>query len=152
MLADAGLPEPYWEKAFCLACLIRDIMPNSTKDGVTREAYFKWYGLMFDYSTLRVFGSRAYALNHIRLKDYGSRSVPGIYVGYKQSNPITYEYELYLPSKNVFITSGDVIFCEHVGRSEPERLLPPIMEITNTETHDVEQYQYLLVDTIHIGQ
>ena len=149
MLADAGLPEPYWEKAFCLACLIRDIMPNSTKDGVTREAYFKWYGLMFDYSTLRVFGSRAYALNHIRLKDYGSRSVPGIYVGYKQSNPITYEYELYLPSKNVFITSGDVIFCEHVGRSEPERLLPPIMEITNTESHDVEQYQYL-VDTIHM--
>ena len=149
MKADAGLPEPYWEKAFCQACLIRDIMPNSTKDGVTREAYFKWYGLIFDYSTLRVFGSRAYALNHIRLKDYGSRSVPGIFVGYKQSNQITYEYEIYIPSKNVFVTSGDVIFCEHVGRSEPERLLPPIMEITDTKDFDVDQYQYL-VDTIHM--
>ena len=28
----------------------------------------------------------------------------------------------------------------------------PNMEITNTETHDVEQYQYLIVDTSHIGQ
>ena len=118
-------------------------MPNSTKDGVTREAYYKWYGLMFDYSTLRIFGSRAYAFNHIRIEDCGSRSVPGIYVGYKQSNQVTYEYEIYIPSKNVFITSGDVIFSEHVGRSEPERFLPPIMEITDTKAYYVEKYQYL---------
>ena len=61
-------------------------------------------------------GCRAYALNHITKKDFGARSVAGIFVGMKPNNPITYDYELYLPAKNVFVTSGDVIFCEHIGR------------------------------------
>ena len=148
MLEAAGLPEPYWEVAFCYAVLIRNILPNSVDGGYVREAYFKWYGLTFDYSLLRVFGARAYALNHIRLKDYGSRSVPGIFVGFKQTNPITTDYCIYLPSKNVFITSGDVMFNEHVGRAQPERLLPPLIDLPDLDAIDVSKYQDL-VDTVH---
>ena len=45
------------------------------------------------------------------------------------------------------MTSGDVLFCEHVSRTEPERLLPPIAEIKDAALHE-RDYQYL-VDTIH---
>jgi hypothetical protein len=148
MLQSAGLPEPYWECAFCYAVLIRNILPNQVSSGYVREAYFQWYGLTFDYSLLRVFGSRAYALNHIRLKDYGNRSVPGIFVGFKQQNAITTDYRIYLPSKNVFVDTSDVMFNEHVGRAQPERLLPPLIDLPTSATLDVSKYQDL-VDTVH---
>jgi hypothetical protein len=64
MLEAAGLPEPYWEVAFCYAVLIRNILPNSVDGGYVREAYFKWY-VTFDFNLLRVFGIGAYAFNHI---------------------------------------------------------------------------------------
>ena len=117
---------------------------------MVREAYFLWYGVMFNYSRLRTFGSRAYAINHVGLKDYGARSVAGIFVGFNQSAPDSIAYELYLPQKNVFVTSGDVVFCEHTGRSEPERLLPPhLMLLDGVGTLDAKDYQHL-VDTIHL--
>ena len=149
MMSAAGLPEPYWEKALGYALLILDCMPNKSCTGFVREAYFLWYGLTFDYSLLRTWGSRAYALNHVRAKDYGERSVPGIFVGFKQDTPITYEYEIYIPTKHVFVTSGDVIFSEHIDRSEPERLLPPTLTHPNAANDlQVKDYQNL-VDTIH---
>jgi hypothetical protein len=125
-------------------------MPNQTSTGFVREAYFLWYGLTYDYSRLRTWGCRAYALNHIRGKDYGHRSVAGIFVGMKPENPVTCDYEIYLPAKDVFVTSGDVIFCEHVGRQEPERLLPPLLSLPESSTPlRAEDYQNL-VDTIHM--
>jgi hypothetical protein len=63
---------------------------------------------------------------------------------------ITIEYEIFLPHKNKFITTGDAIFCEHVGRSEPERLLPPITEVTKTPL-DPADFQHL-VDTVHYDE
>ena len=48
------------------------------------------------------------------------------------------------------MTTGDVIFCEHVGRKEPERLLPPSLSLPESLTSlRVEDYQDL-VDTIHM--
>ncbi|NDF27778.1 MAG: transposase, partial [Nitrosopumilaceae archaeon] len=150
MMHHAGLPEPYWEKATNHACLIRNIMPNQTQNGFVREAYYLWYGLVYDYSRLRTWGSRAYALNHVQGKNFLDRSVPGIFVGMKPQNPISYDYELYIPAKNVFITSGDVIFCEHVGRTEPERLLAPKVTLRESDQPcRPEDFSYL-VDTIHM--
>jgi hypothetical protein len=150
MMAAAGLPDPYWEKASRYAVLLRCIMPNQSASGFVREAYFLWYGLTFDYSRLRTWGCRAYALNHIRDKDYGHRSVAGIFVGMKPDNPVTLDYEIYLPAKDVFVTSGDVIFCEHVGRLEPERLLPPVLSLPESSSAlRVEDFQNL-VGTIHM--
>ena len=151
MMTHAGLPDNYWEKAISYACLIRNIMPNATMHGYTREAYFKWYGLMFDYSRLRTWGSRAYALHHITYKDFRTKSTPGIFVGMAQDD-IQYQYELFLPNAGAgtFITSGDVIFCEHVTRGEPERLLPPISMVPkDLAPTNIEDYQYL-VDTVHV--
>ena len=150
MLAAAGLPDPYWEKASRHAVLMRCIMPNQTATGFVREAYYLWYGLTYDYSRLRTWGCRAYALNHQREKDYGHRSIAGIFVGMKPENPVTCDYEIYLPAKDIFVTTGDVVFCEHVGRSEPERLLPPSMSLPESiSSLRVVDYQSL-VDTIHM--
>ena len=57
MLVTAGFPEPYWEVTVSYAVLIRIILPDQVDGGYVREAYFKWYGLTFDYGLLRVFGS-----------------------------------------------------------------------------------------------
>ena len=150
MLAGAGLPDPYWERASRHAVLLRNIMPNQTSDGFVREAYFLWYGLTYDYSRLRTWGCRAYALNHIREKDYGNRSVSGIFVGMNPDNAITRDYEIYLPTKDKFVTTGDVLFCEHVGRLEPERLLPPSLSLPDSAAKlDAKDYQNL-VDTVHL--
>jgi len=150
MLDAAGLPDPYWKKATAYAVLLRNIMPNQTIDGYVREAYFKWYGLTYDYSRLRTWGCRAYVMNHVRDSDYGARSVEGIFVGMNPRNPVTYEYDIYIPAKNLFVTSGDVIFCEHVGRKEPERLLPPILSLKGScERLNVKDYQEL-IDTVHM--
>ena len=150
MLQGANLPDPYWEKGNRYATLIRNILPNRSATGMVREAYFLWYGVMFDYSRLRTFGSRAYAINHIGLKDYGARSVAGIFVGFKETAPYSSQYEIYLPKKNVFVTSGDVVFCEHTGRSEPERLLPPHLMLPDGHgTLDANDFQHL-VDTVHL--
>ena len=148
MMMSAGLPPPYWEMASRHACLILDIQPNRTKTGWAREAYFLWTGLMFDYNMLRVFGSRCYALNHVGVKDFGDKSVEGISVGLKASL-VTRDHSIFLPAKNKFITTGDAIFCEHVGRAEPERLLPPIMRIPDVDTPLASSdYQYL-VGSVH---
>ena len=151
MMLHAGLPEPYWEKATSYALRLLDIMPNQGHNGWARKAYFLWYGLTFDYSRLRTWGSRTYAINHITAKDYGPRSETGIFVGLKPGVQVTIDYEIYLPHKNTFVTTGDAIFCEHVGRSEPERLLPPIMEADIGKPLNPENYQQL-VDTVHYDE
>jgi hypothetical protein len=89
-------------------------------------------------------------MNHITKKDYGKQSATVIFVGMKPQNPLTYDYEIYLPATDVFVTSGDVIFCEHVSRSEPERLLPPFTSLSDiSRPLEVADYQYL-VDTVHL--
>jgi len=106
---------------------------------------------VFDYSRLRTWGSRAYALHHTTYKDFRTKSTPGIFVGMIQSD-IQYQYELFLPNAGAgtFITSGDVIFCEHVTRGEPKRLLPPISMVPkDLAPTKIEDYQYL-VDTVHV--
>jgi len=149
MMVHAGLPDPYWEEATRYAALITNIVPNQTDSGWAREAYYLWTGLIFDYSLLRTWGSRAYAINHIQNNDYVGKSEEGIYVGFKKKELVTRCYRLYLPHKNRFVETGDVIMCEHVGRREPERLLPPVLMIPKSrENLDVKDYQSL-VGTIH---
>ena len=148
MLVHAGLPEPYWKFATEYAGFVSDITPNRTPDGYAREAYYKWYDSMFDYSKLRTFGSRAYVILH-QVTDMGSKAEEGILVGFESNFRPTYTYKIYLPHKNVRVCSGNVNVCEHVGRTEPERLLTPIIELQREgETLDVEKYQHL-VGTVH---
>ena len=141
MLVHAGLPEPYWQFATEFACFVSDITPNQTPDGFAREAYYKWYDKVFDYSKLRAFGSRTYVMSH-HVVDMGNRAEEGILVGFESNFRPTYTYKIHLPHKNAKVCSGDVNICEHVGRAEPERLLPPIIELQHKgETLDVEKYQ-----------
>ena len=93
-------------------------------------------------------GKVAYALNHIKAKVYGTRAEPGIFDGMKPGAHVTIDYEVHLPHKNTFITTGGATFCEHVGRSEPERLLPPITEVKAGKPLSPANYQRL-VNTVH---
>ncbi len=70
-LQHAGLPDPYWEKSYSYAVVLINILPNRTPDGIVREAYYLWYGFTFDYSLLRTFGTRSYAMNQIVANDFG---------------------------------------------------------------------------------
>ena len=53
IITPARVSNSYWDKAVSHTWLIRNIIPNVTSNGYTREAYYKWYGLVFDYSRLR---------------------------------------------------------------------------------------------------
>ena len=67
-------------------------------------------------------------------------------------NDAQYQYELFIPNAGAgtFITSGDIIFCEHVTRGEPGRLLPPISMVPkDLVPTSIEDYKYL-VDTVHM--
>ena len=83
------------------------------------------------------------------MTDMGNRAEEGILVGLESDFRPTYTYKMNLPHKNAKACSGDVSICEHVGRAEPERLLPPIIELQRKgETLDVEKFQRL-VGAVH---
>jgi hypothetical protein len=105
-LQHAGLPDPYWEKSCSYAVKLLNILPNRTPEGIVREAYYQWYGLTFDYSLLRTFGVRSYAMNQIVANDFGPRSEEGIFVGFDKGH-VSILRMVYLPSKNTFVATGD---------------------------------------------
>ena len=126
-LQHAGLPDPYWEKSCSYAVHLLNILPNRTPDGIVREAYYQWFGLTFDYSLLRTFGARSYAMNQLVANDFGPRSEEGIFIGFDKGQ-VSILRMVYLPNKNTFVAAGDGQMSEHVGRPQPERLLPLISE------------------------
>ena len=126
-LQHAGLPDPYWEKSCSYAVHLLNILPNRTPDGIVREGYYQWFGLTFDYSLLRTFGARSYAMNQIVANDFGPRSEEGIFVGFDKGQ-VSILRMVYLPNKNTFVAAGDGQMSEHVGRPQPERLLPLISD------------------------
>ena len=144
-LHHAGLPDPYWQFSCSYAVFILNRLPNQTPDGIVRDAYFMWTTLTFDYSLLRTFGARAYAMNQITANDFGARAEEGIFVGFDRSL-VSIIRMVYLPSKNVCVPAGDGQMSEHVGRPQPERILPLISE-TDRE-YKLEDYLYLK-DTLH---
>jgi hypothetical protein len=117
-----------------------NILPNRTPEGIVREAYYQWYGLTFDYSLLRTFGARSYAMNQIVANDFGPRSEEGIFVGFDKGQ-ISILRMVYLPSKNTFVAAGDGQMSEHVGRPQPERLLSLISE--SDREYTLADFNYL---------
>ena len=140
-LEHASLPDPYWEFSCSCAVFILNILPNQTPDGTVREAYYLWTGLTFDYSLLRTFGARSYAINQIVANDFGARSEEGIFVGFDKGL-VSILRMIYLPSKNTCVPAGDGQMSEHVGRPRPERLLPPI---------SVSDREYTLADFTYLN-
>jgi hypothetical protein len=139
-LEHAGLPDPYWQYSCSYAVFILNILPNQTPDGTVREAYYLWTGLTFDYSLLRTFGARSYALNQIVANDFGARSEEGIFVGFDKGL-VSIIRMIYLPSKNTCVPAGDGQMSEHVGRPRPERILPPISD--SDREYTLADYAYL---------
>ena len=64
------------------------------------------------------------------MKDFGARSVPGIFVRMNQKRLAHYTRLRIIPSYQEFffkIISGDVVLYEHVDRSEPDRSIPTLL-------------------------
>ena len=63
------------------------------------------------------------------MKNFGARSVPGIFVRMNQKRLAHYTRLRIIPSYQDFflIISGDVVLYEHVDRSEPDRSIPTLL-------------------------
>ena len=106
MLLGSGLPPKLWAEAIVTANHLRNLSPSNNRDKTPWELF---YGTRPDISSLRVFGSTAYALIPKKLRQkLDPVSIMGIFVGYE---PNSKAYRILLPSGKITI-SRDVTFNE----------------------------------------
>jgi hypothetical protein len=106
MLLGSGLPPKLWAEAIVTANHLRNLSPSNNRDKTPWELF---YGIRPDISSLRVFGSIAYALIPKKLRQkLDPVSIMGIFVGYE---PNSKAYRILLPSGKITI-SRDVTFNE----------------------------------------
>ena len=109
LLKAKDLPEEFWELATRHSNFLLNRVPCSKRGEFQKDPYQLWTGKIFDYSKLRIFGSRCYVLEPGLPKNMQPRSERGIYVGHADNSNA---YLIYLPHKNDFTTSEDVRFFE----------------------------------------
>ena len=139
-LQHADLPDQYWEKSCSYAVKLLNILPNRTPNGIVLEAYYHWYGLTFNDSLLRTFGTRSYTMNQIVANVLGPRSEEGIFVDFDKGQ-VSILRMVYLPIKNTFVAARDGQMSPHVSRPQPERLLPLISE--SDREYTLADFDYL---------
>ena len=126
MLEDSGLPKEMWGEAACTAAFIRNRSPASGRDKTPWELFF---GKKPDVSTLRVFGSEAYALVPKQLRrKLDNHSELGHFVGYSTGKK---GYRIALASGEV-LECGDVVFVEDSTIQqgpEPAAVKPGTVEV-----------------------
>ena len=62
LLQARDLPEEFWELAYRLATSIVNRIPWMKRGRFQIDPYQIWTGKVFDYSKIRIFGSRCYVL------------------------------------------------------------------------------------------
>lgn len=111
LLADSGLPKPYWGEAINTAIYLKNRSPTVAVKGALPEEL--WTGSKVNLQHLKVFGCRTYS--HIPKKfrrKFDVKSKPMIMVGYCENSK---GYRLADPDQPGKIEKArDVIFLEHV--------------------------------------
>ena len=102
------LPDEFWEVSERHGCFIANRIPFMYRGEYQTDPYQLWTGRIFDYSKIRIFGSRCYTYK-MQNKDDTVRALPGIYVGHVEDSNA---YIVYLPQKNEFTASENVRFYE----------------------------------------
>ena len=109
MLKARDLPAEFWEVALRHAVFIVDRVPFMQRGHFQTDPYQLWTGQVFDYSKIRIFGSRCYILKRELRKDLSQRANMAIYVGHAEDSNA---YICYVPENNDFRTTADIRFQE----------------------------------------
>ena len=109
MMKANDMPEEFWEVALVHAIFISNRIPFMYRGDFQIDPYQMWTGKVFDYSKIRIFGSRCYILNSKGKKDFAPRSMMGVYVGHSENSNA---YEVYIPELNQFVSTEDIRFQE----------------------------------------
>ena len=97
LLRARDLPEDFWELALRHACFLTNRLPFDRKGIFQPDPYSIWTGRTFDYSRIRIFGSKCYVMHTDNKKDFRSKAQTGIYVGHAENSN---SYLVYIPTKN----------------------------------------------------
>jgi hypothetical protein len=149
MLYDSSLPKNFWGYAYLNATYLRNRIPITTCDGITKTPYELWTGQTPNIRHLRRWGCKCYA--HVpkakRAKDFSYKSSIGYLVGYTDEN----SYLLYIPlERKVSKPTVAVVFDERV----PEPCTTYFDELTKYDyieltgdyvSSDPKDYERLLV-------
>jgi transposase InsO family protein len=84
LLKARDLPEEFWELAMRHACFLTNRLPFDYRGSFQPDPFSAWTGHTFDYSKIRIFGSKCYVLRTDNKKDFSSKAKIGIYVGHMQ--------------------------------------------------------------------
>ena len=136
MLYDSSLPKTFWGYAYLNATYLRNRVPITTCDGITKTPYELWTGHTPNIRHLRRWGCKCYA--HVpkakRAKDFTYKCSIGYLVGYTDEN----SYLIYVPlDRKVIKPTVAVVFDEQV----PEPRNTYFDELTKydfTEVNDSE--------------
>ena len=105
------------------ANFIRNRIPICIDGMMCRDPYQAYFGQVFDYSKLRIFGSACWVREPIIRKSESARGYRGIFIGF---NPNSNAWRVYVPTRNKVVASQDVQFDE--TREDGLALQPIIME------------------------
>jgi hypothetical protein len=121
MLKARDLPIEFWEAALSQAIFIANRIPFDYKGKFQIDPYQQWTGRVFDYSKIRIFGSRCYVLKAKTAKDLSINAEMGIYVGHAVDSNA---YKCYIPSINDFVSTEDIRFQERATDVFEEQKTP----------------------------
>jgi hypothetical protein len=122
------LPNDFWEASFAHAAFLRNRMPITIDGVVHMDPYQAFFGHVFDYSKLKIFGSACWVKDYSIKKSEVKRAHRGIFIGIQ---PNSNSYLVYLPNRDKTIASGDVRFDEL--RENALEIQPQITEEKATE-------------------
>jgi hypothetical protein len=117
------LPKDFWAWANDHANFIRNRIPICINGIMCMDPYQAYFGQVFDYSKLRIFGSACWIREPIIRKSESARGYRGIFVGFK---PNSNAWLVYVPSRNKTMSSQDVRFDE--TREDGLAVEPIVME------------------------
>jgi hypothetical protein len=97
MLRAKDLPAEFWELALKHAVFVANRVPFKYEGRFQQDPYQQWCGKIYDYSKIRIFGSRCYVLRDNAEKDFTPRSIMRLYVGHAEDSN---SYLCYIPEEN----------------------------------------------------
>jgi transposase InsO family protein len=109
MLKAKDLPVEFWEAASLHAIYILNRIPFFNNGKFQKDPYQLWYRRVFDYSKLKIFGSRCYVLSAKTDKGFDVMGRMAVYIGHDEDSNA---YKCYIPEINDFVSTEDIRFQE----------------------------------------
>lgn len=131
MLIGAKLDENMWAEAVYTAAYLRNRSP--TKALTKRTPYEEFYGIKPEVSHLKVFGSRAVALNKRQKTKFAPRGKEYVMVGYSESSKA---YRLFDKEKRELIVSRDVYFIEQIDEKGYDNISIPLIPVSQRKVKE----------------